>query len=89
MGFGWGSPRRTSSSLPRIINHLRCSMPAVVDEYLAHEVSLGRVAGPFTPPPPPQPPSPNLQVSSFGVIPKAGAAGKVALDCEPFFPWGG
>ena len=24
---------------------------AVVDEYLAHEVSLGRVAGPFTSPP--------------------------------------
>ena len=35
---------------------------AVVDEYLAREVSLGRVAGPFTPPP-----LPNLQVSSLNV----------------------
>ena len=25
---------------------------AVVDEYLAHKVSLGRVVGPFIPPPP-------------------------------------
>ena len=40
--------------------------PAVIDEYLANEVSLGRVAGPFNTPPPPLP---LLQVSSFGVIP--------------------
>lgn len=60
---------------------------AVVDEYLAHEVSLGRVAGPFT-----SPPLPNLHISSFGVIPKRGqpgAIGKRALDCGSFFPWGG
>ena len=45
--------------------------PSVIDEYLAHEVSRGRVAGPFE-----FPPLPNLQVSSFSVIPKRGQAGK-------------
>ena len=39
--------------------------PKVIDHYLAIEVARGRVAGPF-----PSPSLPNLQVSSFGVIPK-------------------
>ena len=43
--------------------------PSMVDQYLAIEVSLGRVAGPFS-----APPFPNLHVSSFGVIPKRGAS---------------
>ena len=43
----------------------------VIDDYLANEVMLGRVAGPF-----PSPPLPNLHVSSFGVIPKKGQPGK-------------
>ena len=43
----------------------------VIDCYLANEVSLGRVAGPFS-----SPPFPNLHVSSFGVIPKKGQPGK-------------
>ena len=45
--------------------------PKVIDDYLATEVARGRVAGPF-----PSPPLPNLQVSSFGVIPKKGQPGK-------------
>ena len=57
---------------------------AVVDEYLAHEVSLGRVAGPFT-----SPPLPNLQVSSFGVIPKWGQQGKWRLIVDLSSPGGG
>ena len=39
----------------------------IVDAYLANEVSLGRVAGPFA-----SSPFPRLHVSSFGVIPKKG-----------------
>ena len=39
--------------------------PVLIDDYLAHEVSRGRVADPFR-----SPPFPNLHVSSFGVIPK-------------------
>ena len=39
--------------------------PKVIDDYLAIEVARGRVASPF-----PSPPLPDLQVSSFGVIPK-------------------
>ena len=45
--------------------------PCVIDDYLANEVALRRVAGPFV-----APPLPNLNVSSFGVIPKRGQAGK-------------
>ena len=42
-----------------------------MDEYLAYEVSRGRMAGLFD-----FPPLPSLQVSSFGVIPKQGQVGK-------------
>ena len=57
--------------------------PKVIDDYLATEVALGRVAGPF-----PSPPLPNLQVSSFGVIPKKGQPGQVAPYCGPIVsPW--
>ena len=48
--------------------------PTVIDEYLANEVSLGRVAGPFT-----HTPIPQLHISSFGVIPKNSQPGKWRL----------
>ncbi|XP_048576190.1 uncharacterized protein LOC125557550 [Nematostella vectensis] len=48
--------------------------PSVVDDYLANEVSLGRVAGPFA-----YPPFPNLHISKSGVIPKSGQPGKWRL----------
>ncbi|MEM6772491.1 MAG: reverse transcriptase domain-containing protein, partial [Bacteroidota bacterium] len=49
-------------------------LPAIVEEYLNHEVTLGRVAGPFS-----FPPLPDLHISSFGVIPKSGQPGKWRL----------
>ena len=55
----------------------------VVDEYLANEVMLGRVAGPF-----PSPPLPNLHISSFGVIPKKGQPGKWRLIVDLSSPGG-
>ena len=55
----------------------------VVDEYLANEVMLGRVAGPF-----PVPPLPNLHISSFGVIPKRGQPGKWRLIVDLSSPGG-
>ena len=48
--------------------------PLFIDEYLANEVSLGRVAGPFH-----TPPFPFLHVSSFGVIHKKGQPNKWRL----------
>ena len=57
--------------------------PSVVDQYLANEVSLGRVAGPFS-----VPPYPNLHVSSFGVIPKQGQPGKWRLIVDLSSPGG-
>ena len=57
--------------------------PSVVDQYLANEVSLGRVAGPFT-----VPPYQNLHISSFGVIPKRGQPGKWRLIVDLSSPGG-
>ena len=57
--------------------------PKVIDDYLATEVAHGRVAGPF-----PSPPLPNLQVSSFGVIPKKGQPGKWRLIVDLSSPHG-
>ena len=67
MGFTWVfSPSQKLKSAkknkPSGAQH-----PSVVDQYLANEISLSRVAGPFS-----APPFPNLHVSSFGVIPKRG-----------------
>ena len=56
---------------------------SVIDEYLGNEVSRGRVAGPFD-----SPPLPNLQVSSFGVIPKRGQVGKWRLIVDLSSPMG-
>ena len=55
----------------------------VVDHYLPNDVSLGRVAGPFS-----SPPFPNLHVSSFGVIPKKGQPGKWRFIVDLSFPSG-
>ncbi|KAK3726195.1 hypothetical protein QZH41_003183 [Actinostola sp. cb2023] len=57
--------------------------PAVIDEYLANEVALGRVAGPFS-----HPPIPSLHISSFGVIPKSGQPGKWRLIVDLSSPEG-
>ena len=46
-------------------------------------MARGRVAGPF-----PSPPLPNLQVSSFGVIPKKGQPGKWHLIVDMSSPHG-
>jgi len=56
---------------------------SVIDDYLANEASLGRVAGPFD-----SPPFPHLQVSSFGVIPKKGQPGKWQLIVDLSSPGG-
>ena len=57
--------------------------PKVIDDYLAHEVSRCRVAGPF-----PSIPLRNLQISSFGVIPKKGQPGKWRLIVDLSSPGG-
>ena len=57
--------------------------PDVIDRYLANEVSLGRVAGPFS-----SPPLPNLHISSFDVIPTKGQPGKWRLIVNLSSPGG-
>ena len=58
--------------------------PKIIDDYLANEVSLRRVAGPFN-----VPPLPNLHISSFGVIPQKGQPGKWRLIVDLSSPRGG
>ena len=57
----------------------------VVAQYLAKEVSLGRVAGPFTSSPLASP----LHTNRFGVIPKRGRPGKWRLIVDLSLPPGG
>jgi hypothetical protein len=45
------------------------TQPNIVTANLAHEISLGRVAGPFE-----TPPFPNFQVSPIGLVPKKNSA---------------
>ena len=60
-----------------------CQHPAVIDDYLATEVALHRMAGPFD-----SPSLPNLHVSSFGVIPKKGQPRKWRLIVDLSSPTG-
>ena len=55
--------------------------PSIIDEYLAKEVSLGRVFGHTA-----IPPIESLQVSRFGVIPKKDGGWRLILDLS--FPFG-
>ena len=57
--------------------------PSVIDDYLANEVSLHRVAGPFA-----SPPLPNLHISGCGAIPKRGQLGKWRLNVDLSSPSG-
>lgn len=69
-GFSFGfklqyqGPRqyRESSNLKSANNNL-----AVLQQKISHEVSTGRIAGPFT-----SPPFDNLQISPLGLVPKKG-----------------
>ena len=79
LGFCHTQPLKPAKkNKPSAVQHA-----AVIDEYLANEVSRGRVAGPFN-----SPPLPNLQVSSFGVIPKRGQPGKWRLIVDLSSPEG-
>ena len=57
--------------------------PAVIDKYLAKEVRLGRVAGPFA-----SGRSPTLHISRFGAIPKAHQPGQFRLILDLSHPEG-
>ena len=57
--------------------------PQVIDSYLENEVRRQRVAGPYD-----SPPIPDLQISSFGVIPKRGQPGKWRLLVDLSSPRG-
>lgn len=57
--FGFSHSQKLRSAKRSKPSAYEC--PSVIDEYLANEMSLGRVAGPFN-----SPPLPSLYVSSFG-----------------------
>ena len=58
--------------------------PKVISDYIAKELTLGRMLGPF----PPSFNPPELQVNRFGVIPKAHQPGKWRLITDMSFPPG-
>ena len=57
--------------------------PKVVDDYLAHETTVGNILGPFD-----MGDFPDLQVNSFGVIPKKYQPGKWRLITDLSSPKG-
>ncbi|XP_065908270.1 uncharacterized protein [Dysidea avara] len=63
-GFRLGSDGSATQSAKRNLQSA-ADYPAIVDEYLHKELSLGRISGPY-------PPStfPGVQINRFGVIPK-------------------
>ena len=71
------------SRLPKKHKPSAFKNPKVIDDYLANEVARCRVAGPF-----PSIPLPNVQISSFGVIPKKGQPGKWHLIVDLPSPHG-
>ena len=80
LGFQQNGPLKSATrNKPSAYQH-----PRVIGEYLANEVALGRVAGPFS-----SPPISNLHVSSFGVIPKKNQPGKWRLIVDLSSPVGG
>ena len=85
-GFHLGFLLPKSSSLQRKISHLQISIPPDMnDQYLANEVSLGEVAGPFS-----ASPFPDLHVSSFGLFLKEEEANQVSgTSLLTFPPWAG
>ena len=79
LGFSHLQPLRSAKrNKPSEYEH-----PTVINEYLANEVSLVRVADPFA-----SLPFPFLHVSSYGVIPKKGQPGKCPLIVDLSSPWG-
>ena len=65
-------------NLPSVVSH-----PAVVQEYLEKECSLGRMVGPL-----PKGSTAGLQISPFGVIPKGHTPGKWRLIVDLSHPEG-
>ena len=64
--------------IPSVVSH-----PAVVQEFLEKECSLGRMVGPL-----PTDSTPGLQISPFGVIPKGHTPGKWRLIVDLSHPEG-
>ncbi len=64
IGFEGERAPRFSKNLPTAL-----AQPDIISSNLAHETSLGRVAGPFD-----NPPFPNFQVSPIGLVPKKHSA---------------
>lgn len=79
LGFHSSAPLRSAKRNKRSA----MANPTVIDTYLANELKLGRLAGPF-----PQPPIEGLHISSFGVIPKRGQPGKWRLIVDLSAPVG-
>ena len=73
IGFEGERAPRFSKNLPTAL-----AQPDIISSNLAHEISLGRVAGPFD-----NPPFPNFQVSPIGLVPKKQNFGQFSICLFP------
>ena len=80
VGFNRASPLKAATkNMSSALSH-----PSVISDYLAKELSLGRLLGPFSG----LSQFPGLHVSRFGVIPKGHNTGKWCLITDLSFPPG-
>ena len=78
IGFQGANPQSANKNLLSATAH-----PNIVEEYLEHELSLGRMSGPY-----PISLCPDVHVSRFGVIPKLHQSGKWCLITDLSHPQG-
>ena len=80
IGFDWGTQLRSATcNMGSALLH-----PEVITAYIAKELSLGRMLGPF----PMSLSTPELHINRFGVIPKGHNTGKWRLITDLSFPPG-
>jgi len=73
------SPKHLQSAKKNLISATQ--QPELIDEYLANELKLGQVAGPFD-----TPPYKDFHVNRFGVVPKSNGKWRMITDLS--FPHG-
>ena len=78
IGFHGTGLQSAKKNLVSVANH-----PEVVEDYLKHELSLGRMSGPY-----PISLCPEVHINRFGVIPKSHQPGKWRLITDLSYPQG-
>ena len=78
IGFDGSSTHSAKNNLKSALDH-----PTVIDDYLQHELLLGRISGPYLPSM-----CPDVHINRFGVIPKNNQPDKWRLVTDLCYPSG-